>query len=198
MKQTLVYKVVELFRSVQGEGFWAGKPMIFIRFAGCNLGKKTCPWCDTDFTKFTPMTLPQIVKKVNSYLCKRVCLTGGEAVLQDIKPLCEELMWRGFWIALETNGVKTLYPFKDYTNWITLSPKTKVTTNNVHFADELKFVIDKENYQFPIPLPSPDKKLIYFQPQGNKPRFIKEALRLLEKYPECSLSLQLQKIIKVK
>ena len=32
-----MYKVKEIFRSIQGEGFNTGKESVFIRFSGCNL-----------------------------------------------------------------------------------------------------------------------------------------------------------------
>ena len=31
------YPIVEIFNSVQGEGYHTGTPSIFIRFGGCNL-----------------------------------------------------------------------------------------------------------------------------------------------------------------
>ena len=51
------YSVKEIFYSLQGEGFHAGRPAVFCRFAGCNLwsGKEAdrdnavCKFCDTDF-----------------------------------------------------------------------------------------------------------------------------------------------------
>lgn len=33
------YPIAEIFWSVQGEGVWTGTPMVFIRLAGCNVGR---------------------------------------------------------------------------------------------------------------------------------------------------------------
>src|SRR5436305_10287177 len=51
------YTVKEIFYTLQGEGANAGRPAVFLRFAGCNLwsGREedrataTCQFCDTDF-----------------------------------------------------------------------------------------------------------------------------------------------------
>ena len=42
-----MYRVNEIFYTLQGEGAHSGIPAVFVRFSGCNL---RCPWCDTDFT----------------------------------------------------------------------------------------------------------------------------------------------------
>ena len=39
------FPIVEIFNSIQGEGFFAGRCATFIRLAGCNL---KCEFCDTD------------------------------------------------------------------------------------------------------------------------------------------------------
>ena len=52
-----MYKIKEIYYTLQGEGFHTGRPSIFIRFSGCNLWTglekdrttATCYWCDTDF-----------------------------------------------------------------------------------------------------------------------------------------------------
>lgn len=35
----MIYPVAEIFHSLQGEGVWTGTPMMFVRLAGCNVGK---------------------------------------------------------------------------------------------------------------------------------------------------------------
>jgi 7-carboxy-7-deazaguanine synthase len=56
----MAYAVKEIFYTLQGEGAHAGRPAVFLRFAGCNLwtgldrdrdkGPGGCSrWCDTDF-----------------------------------------------------------------------------------------------------------------------------------------------------
>src|SRR5512134_1383434 len=53
----MTYAVKEIFYTLQGEGAHAGRPAVFLRFAGCNLwsGREedrdaaVCRFCDTDF-----------------------------------------------------------------------------------------------------------------------------------------------------
>ena len=78
------YPIVEIFHSVQGEGYHAGIPHVFIRFGSCNL---RCSWCDTDFDTHENMTSIDILAEVMKYDCKRIIFTGGEPMLQDLWPL---------------------------------------------------------------------------------------------------------------
>ena len=53
----MTYSVKEIFYTLQGEGAQAGRPAVFLRFAGCNLWnglerdrtEAVCDFCDTDF-----------------------------------------------------------------------------------------------------------------------------------------------------
>ena len=139
-----MYHINEIFVSLQGEGHWTGTPMVFLRFAGCNL---RCPFCDTAHTSpSTPMTLDELVKAIlETGSVRKICITGGEPGLQVDEALVEALHAAGFTIHIETNGTRPLPPGID---WITLSPKSDfVPDANVVLprADELKLVFTGAN-----------------------------------------------------
>ena len=91
-------KLSEVFYSVQGEGKSAGVPTIFIRLQGCNLWKKgtPCNYCDTsygwDTKKGKDKSVKDILKEVQQYGSKRVCITGGEPLdqLKEFQQLVEQ------------------------------------------------------------------------------------------------------------
>jgi len=118
-----LYRVNEIFYTLQGEGAHSGIPAVFVRFSGCNL---RCPWCDTEFADFTEMSAEEIVAEAQELYDipndrRKMCvLTGGEPSLQVDKELIEALHAAGFYICIETNGTR---PLPDGIDWITCSPK---------------------------------------------------------------------------
>ncbi len=123
-----------LFRSLQGEGPWAGRPEVFLRLAGCSLG---CPWCDTREAWERPPSFPvagggeeanpveagraaRLVEEAASSFALWISLTGGEpleqaAFLQALLPLLRN---KGFLLHLETAGahpgeLQVLLPYLD-------------------------------------------------------------------------------------
>jgi organic radical activating enzyme len=69
-----LYRVKEVFPTIQGEGANTGRVAVFVRFAGCNLwdgteagrakGKAPCAkWCDTDFVGGTKYTLEELTEE---------------------------------------------------------------------------------------------------------------------------------------
>src|SRR5690606_25902824 len=121
------YRVKAVWRTLQGEGAWAGRPAVFARLVGCNMwtgyerdrdrdAERTgaaCPrWCDTDFTKENAvrLTAPDLaarMRRVGGGI--RFCvLTGGEPLLQLDAALVRALHAAGFEVAVETNGTVAL------------------------------------------------------------------------------------------
>ena len=136
------YPIVEIFHSVQGEGFHAGIPHVFVRFGNCNL---RCEWCDTDFLTYEEKKLDSIVDEVLSYGCDRVIFTGGEPALQDLSTIGSSLKRKGISLSIETNGTIEVDPIID---WICVSPKDQLYPNAKIIqrqGDELKVVYCGQN-----------------------------------------------------
>ncbi len=150
----MTYSVKEIFMTVQGEGGQAGRPAVFLRFAGCNLwsglerdrASAICNFCDTDFVgtdgpgggKFkTPEDLAQTAIGYWPGGGKPlVVCTGGEPFLQLDAPLVDALHAAGFEIAVETNGTLAAPAGID---WITVSPKGRAPVVQTS-GHELKLV----------------------------------------------------------
>jgi len=175
-------KVNEIFYSLQGEGILIGKPMVFVRFSGCNL---RCTWCDTKYAweEGKEMEINDILSIIKQFDTEWICLTGGEPLIQkDIYKLINILLNENKKILLETNGsisienvpteeniiidmdIKTpssgMQQYNDFSNLELLGPK-----------DYVKFVIkDREDYEYAknIIKNYNIKCEIVFQPEGNK------------------------------
>ena len=110
-------RVNEIFYSLPGVGFYVGTQTKYERFSGCNLH---CPFCDTQHTEGCTMTEEAILQEVQRYGARHVVLTGGEPSLQLTESLVAGLHRLGRFVAVETNGTRSLPAGVD---WITLSPK---------------------------------------------------------------------------
>ena len=116
--------------------------MVFLRFSGCNL---KCPFCDTDHSGYREMSADEIVMEIARIGgdCRRVCVTGGEPLLQLDKVLLDALHEKGFKVHVETNGTRSL---PEGVDWVTVSPKCDVDglkgdgTVVLEKADEVKVV----------------------------------------------------------
>src|SRR4051795_1304259 len=149
------YAVKEIFFTLQGEGFHAGRAAVFCRFAGCNLwsGREAdrataqCQFCDTDFVGTdgtrggsyrSAETLVEAIENEwgTGGSGRFVVLTGGEPLLQVDNSLLDALHDRGFAIAVETNG--TIEPPRGL-DWLCVSPKAG-TELRIRAGNELKLV----------------------------------------------------------
>lgn len=141
-----MYRVNEIFYSIQGEGYWSGRPAVFCRFSGCNLwsgvekdrATAICTFCDTDFTAFEEYSLDQLVTEITLRWpgggTPMVIFTGGEPMLQLDADLTNTLREQGWYLAVETNGTK---PITVTVDWVCVSPKTPLIRTD---CDELKLV----------------------------------------------------------
>lgn len=94
----------EIFSSIQGESTWVGLPTTFIRLTGCNL---RCTYCDTQYAykHGRQWSFDELLPHLKSLGWKRLCVTGGEPLLQKETPaFITRLLDHGFKVSLETNG----------------------------------------------------------------------------------------------
>jgi 7-carboxy-7-deazaguanine synthase (Cx14CxxC type) len=213
----LSYFIKEIFYSIQGEGFYAGRPAVFCRFAGCNLwsGKEAdrevsvCKFCDTDFVGYdgqeggvykTEEELSVKIQRLwpeNNGKSARpfVVCTGGEPLLQIDARLLASLHERGFEVAVETNG--TILP-PEGIDWICVSPKTGAQLL-LNSGQELKLVFPQEGAE-------PEKyAMLIFQHYFLQPLDVpdleintRQTLEYVLSHPQWRLSLQLHKILNIK
>lgn len=202
--------ICEIFYSLQGESTFTGMPCIFIRLSGCNL---RCSWCDTRYAteESHPMTIDQILKKVASYPCDLIEVTGGEPLLQkDTPALISLLLEKKYQVLLETNGSKSINPIP--LNCIKIidikcpssNESDSFLSENIHFLtehDEIKFVIgSREDYEFAkfiihTQLSEISQKKIHLSPVFGQISFESIAAWMLEDNLPARLSLQQHKII---
>lgn len=119
----MVYKVTEVFYSIQGEGMDVGMPAVFIRLSGCSVG---CLFCDTDHShKFSANErelTAMVTQMVEPNRHQLVVITGGEPLEQNCQPLYEILQGLGYLVTFETNGTIPL-PAWASSNRFNVSPK---------------------------------------------------------------------------
>ena len=196
-----MYRVNDIFYSLQGEGHNTGRAAVFIRFAGCNL---RCSFCDTEFDTYREMTAEEIVASINTYSARFVVLTGGEPTLQVDEAFVDLLHQYGFEVAMESNGTRAAPKNLD---WLTVSPKISGEKWKVEsgwrLPDEVKVVFDEDTVPETY-LPSPStlslSPILYLQPcdTGNAERnaiIINRCIDYIKEHPQWRLSLQTHKLI---
>lgn len=194
-----MYKVNEIFYSLQGEGRWMGRPAVFVRMSGCNL---KCPFCDTDFRGYSEMSADDILSRCleEGGECRFIVLTGGEPSLQVDEQLIATLHQAGYYLSMETNGTHAV---PEGIDWVTCSPKVDFTEGGepiVKQVDELKLIFDGEHQISDHGIACTFR---YLQPcdVGNDSRnylILNECIKYIKAHPEWQLSVQMHKIVGIR
>ena len=148
----------EIYSSIQGESTWAGLPCVFVRTTFCDL---RCTYCDTAYAFYegSKMEVPEILRKVESFGCSLVEVTGGEPLLQKgVFPLMAALCDQDFRVLLETSGAHDISAVDPRVHRI-MDLKTPSSGENARNRmeniprltdrDEVKFVLgSREDYEW--------------------------------------------------
>ena len=206
----IMYKIKEIYYTIQGEGAHTGQPAIFCRFTGCNLWtgreadrhKAVCKFCDTDFVGMDGPNGGQYNAEELAHQLKElwpspiqpvwVVFTGGEPLLQLDDALIESCHNAGIYIAVETNGTLEAPAGID---WLCVSPKSDSAIIQ-RSGDELKLVYPQvdcppeifENWAFDV---------FSLQPldDANTADHVKAAIDYCMAHPKWRLSLQTHKYL---
>ena len=192
---------MELFYSLQGEGYHQGKAAFFIRLAGCDVG---CVWCDVkdswDASKHPVLSIEEIVAAAAAHPSRIAIVTGGEPLLHQLDPLTSALRAAGFQTHIETSGSS---PMSGSWDWVCLSPKKfkAALPEAIKAANELKVVVfNNSDFAFANSFVSElniDCKK-YLQPEWEKSDAMTPlAIEYIKANPSWELSAQLHKYIQV-
>lgn len=192
---------MEMFYSLQGEGYHQGKAAYFIRLAGCDVG---CVWCDVkeswDASKHPVLSIDEIVSSALTHPGRLAIITGGEPLLYNLDALTAALKKAGFEINIETSGSS---PMSGNWDWVCLSPKKfkAPLSESIAAASELKVVIfNKHDFEwaetYAKQVPATCK--LYLQPEWDKASEITPLIiEYIKANPNWELSAQLHKYIQV-
>lgn len=215
--------IAERFHSLQGEGYWTGTPMHFIRLVGCNVGRhpETVTWetgRDRNFpilktghpaylchtydgrpfwcdTDFHKGELSDMNIVLDDTWEQHICITGGEPLLHAAKlhDLASECNARGIHLHIESSGT-----IKELIGgWLTVSPKQGFFEDMIDWADEIKLLIDPGFKLAEVPECIKNHNLVYVQPINNELSIdmsnFKLCMEVLRVRPDWKLSIQQHK-----
>ena len=202
-------RITEIFHSLQGESSTVGYPTVFVRLTGCPL---RCGYCDTAyaFQGGSKMTLAEIVSRVESDECKKVCVTGGEPLAQkNVYPLMTRLCDLGYQVSLETSGALDISQV-DNRVMVVMDIKTPDSgeahknlfenLDHIKKEDQIKFVIgSRKDYEWCCSLIEKEIRLqqanVLFSPIWNTLNPSSLANWIVEDKLNVRFQLQLHKIL---
>lgn len=193
---------MEMFHSVQGEGYWTGHNAFFIRLAGCDVG---CPWCDTKESwtaKGHPiLNIAAIVAEVRASGSPIAVITGGEPLMHNLDGLTHALQSAGIRTHLETSGA---HPLSGQWEWITLSPKPHrpPLEEILESCDELKVIVSEVadfRWATEMKVKAHNAYHFYLQPEwSRREAAIPLILEHIASHPRWRIGLQTHKLLSIK
>jgi 7-carboxy-7-deazaguanine synthase len=182
-----------VFRTVQGEGFLAGVPMVFVRLAGCSVG---CAECDTDYRVRERSTADEIHERALFVIgnCGWVWITGGEPADHPLGELVKAMRTLGK-VGLATSGRKPI-GLGDRCDFVSVSPHGKPDDLYVCQGHQINLVpglnglklADWNDFSFH------GFKHRYVTPCEGKPDTLSECLEWMSQRTSWKLGVQQQKL----
>jgi organic radical activating enzyme len=193
--------VMEMYYTLQGEGFHTGRASFFIRLGGCDVG---CVWCDVkESWRAEDHPVIEVKEIVNCALknpARFAVITGGEPCMYDLTELTLQLKNSGFETALETSGA---YPVTGTFDWICVSPKKFKfpLAGSLSIANELKCIVyNASDFQWAeehAARVSPACKL-FLQPEyGVREAMLPKIIDYVKRNPRWRISLQTHKLLNI-
>ena len=201
----IILNVVEIFKSIQGEGANVGRSAVFVRLACCNLA---CWYCDTEWNKSIKMSVSDVLSEIkrlsnqDNFSNTLLIWTGGEPTLQ----LTDEILdyFQEFYNCIETNGTN---PVPKKIKYISCSPKVTpiVLRKNFTHVNEFRYPLQVGEILPDISeLPTADNYFVSPVFLGEeKKRFernienINYSINFINNNPQWRLSVQLHKLLNI-
>ena len=154
MKATPSVSICEVFETLQGEGKSMGKPVTFVRFAGCNLECGSAPgakWkCDTEkiWRVGKAITIPDLGEQILRISPSHIVFTGGEpllwldGILQLLDYMCKDQYVYFDSIEIETNGtlplsVESAMKIREHCDVLQINCSPKLSNSGMYVDERL-------------------------------------------------------------
>lgn len=181
-----------IFRTIQGEGALLGKPMAFVRLAGCSVG---CAECDTDYRVSERLPATEIGKRVDALNCEWSWVTGGEPADHDLWALLEALRLCGR-VAVATSGTRRISTPSGLIDFLSVSPHGKPSDLQVVRGSQINLVpgLNRLNLADWEAFDYSGYKHCFVTPCDGKPESLSECLLWIDKHPRFRLGVQAHKV----
>lgn len=138
--QSVKIAIHSIYLATEGEGIHIGRPQIFVRFQGCDIGCRNCDSKETWAFKGPERSLESVLSEIHNLglkgKIKHLSITGGdplhEAHLPGLQVLMKNLKGLGYFINIEAAGTKVVeevFQLADFISFDFKTPSTGVTTH---------------------------------------------------------------------